>query len=346
MEATQTLLINQGQIKQLIDMHDVNQAVHETFVGFGRRDVKNPTKVTLDLGQNDDWPAYDGFANAMPAYIGGEDDVAGLKWVLGIAGERKAAGLPYINGMILLADPAMGEFKAIMDGAFITNLRTGAQAANTLAYFAGKREEISFGLYGTGTQARTTVMAIADLYQIKHIDLWNHRDKSAESFIRDMQKYVKGDIKFVGVDKPEDAAKNEFVITATSSADPILQADWFKPGQKIIPLGSGQEVSNQLILKADDIVVDHPGQAFHRGSLANLYAAGRIDRGDITTTIGAIASGRYRLQKEDVESSLVLAIPIGTGAMDIAVAEKVYQKAKADSKTPKFAFQDQNSIDE
>lgn len=345
MDATQTLLINQSQIKKLINMHDVNQAVHETFVGFGKRDVKNPTKVTLDLGQNDDWPAYDGFANAMPAYIGGDDDVAGLKWVLGVGGERKAAGLPYINGMILLADPALGEFKAIMDGAYITNLRTGAQASNTLAYLAGDRDDISFGLYGTGTQARTSVMAIADLYKIKHIDLWNHRDESAEEFARDMQKYVEEDINIVGVDHPEKAADNEFVITATSSNEPILEADWFGPGQKIIPLGSGQEVSNKLILKADDIIVDHPGQAFHRGSLASLYSAGRIDRGDITTTIGAIASGRYKFTRADVDNSLVLAIPIGTGAMDIAVAEKIYQEAKTDSNTPKFAFQDQNSID-
>ena len=106
------------ELKSVINMKDVVESVDRTFKGLAEGVVINPTKVTLDLGENAPYPPYDGFFNAMPAYIGYQD-VAGIKWVGGILGERKKAGLPFISGMILLANPRLGTFKAVMDGAYI-----------------------------------------------------------------------------------------------------------------------------------------------------------------------------------------------------------------------------------
>ena len=80
-------------------MKDVVESVDRTFKGLAEGVVINPTKVTLDLGENAPYPPYDGFFNAMPAYIGYQD-VAGIKWVGGILGERKKAGLPFISCLL------------------------------------------------------------------------------------------------------------------------------------------------------------------------------------------------------------------------------------------------------
>ena len=121
----QTLLLSQQDIISLITMKDVIESVDKTFQGLGDGTVLNPTKVLLNLGETAPWPPYEGYMNAMPAYVGW-CDTAGLKWAGGFLGERKKAGLPYITSMILLLDPHLGEFRAVMDGAFITNMRTGA----------------------------------------------------------------------------------------------------------------------------------------------------------------------------------------------------------------------------
>ena len=86
--------------------------------------------------------------NAMPAYVGWTDS-AGIKWAGGFLGERKKRGLPYITSMILLIDPKIGTFTAVMDGSLITNWRTGAQAAVALKYLR-KNRSVKLGLYGAG----------------------------------------------------------------------------------------------------------------------------------------------------------------------------------------------------
>ena len=123
-------------------MKDVVEIVDKTFKGFGEGTVINPTKVNLDLGETASYPPYQGFMNAMPAYVGWLD-TAGIKWAGGFLGERKKLGFPYITSMILLIDPKIGHFRAVMDGALITNLRTGAQTATALKYIFDKNQYAS-----------------------------------------------------------------------------------------------------------------------------------------------------------------------------------------------------------
>ena len=78
-------------MKKLVSMKDVIDAAEKTFRGMGDGTVVNPTKVGLDLGESE-FPPYEGFMNAMPAYIGWLDS-AGIKWAGGFLGERKKRGL-------------------------------------------------------------------------------------------------------------------------------------------------------------------------------------------------------------------------------------------------------------
>ena len=96
-----TVLLSQEDIKQVIRMKDVVEIVDKTFKGFGEGTTVNPTKVNLDLGETAPYPPYQGFMNAMPAYVGWLDS-AGIKWAGGFLGERKKLGFPYITSLILL----------------------------------------------------------------------------------------------------------------------------------------------------------------------------------------------------------------------------------------------------
>ena len=129
-----TLLLNVKDIRGLVDMAETVNIVERTYHEIGQGKVINPSKVNLDLGETGNYPFYDGFMNAMPAYIDWLN-MAGMKWIGGFYGGRRAAGFPYMTGMILLLDPHVGRFLSAMDGAYITNLRTGAQTAVALSYF-------------------------------------------------------------------------------------------------------------------------------------------------------------------------------------------------------------------
>jgi len=317
-----TKILTIDEVKSLINMEEVVASVERTFQGYGAGEVINPTKVTLDLGESAPWPPYQGFFNAMPAYIGYED-MAGIKWVGGILGHRKAAGLPFICGMILLADPRLGIFRCVMDGAYITNLRTGAQTAIALKHIFKNKKSIRIGLYGAGMQGHTQTEAISKVFDIEELRVYDVYRPSAEKFKADMKDVVKGEI--IICDTAEEACNGDAVICVTQAKDAFLKAEWVKPGTVVFPMGSYKEVEDAVILNSDMIVVDHVGQALHRGALRDLNHEGKITEESITTTIGDLANNNADLG--DVSDKRILCIPIGMGCLDVAAACIVYRKA-------------------
>ena len=328
----ETMLLSQKEVQSLITMKDVVECVDKTFQGMGEGTVVNPTKVNLDLGETASFPAYDGFMNAMPAYIGWSD-TAGIKWAGGFLGERKKQGFPYITSLIMLIDPKLGHFRAVMDGAYITNMRTGAQTAVALKYMYPKGKNLRLGLYGAGVQGHTQTMAISELFNITEVKVYDVNAAASERYAKDMKDTVKGKITIAKT--PEEAADADVCVCVTQSKDEFFKYDWFKPGMFLFPMGSYQECTNECILKADRIVVDHIGQTLHRGALANLGIAGTITEKNIYATIGEIAAGKKAAPGKDLR---ILCIPIGTGAMDIGVASLAWQRASEKRIGGKYPF--------
>jgi ornithine cyclodeaminase/alanine dehydrogenase len=326
-----TLLLSRNDIEQVISMTDVVEIVEHTFRGMGEGTVVNPTKAALDLGEAAAWPPYSGFMNAMPAYVGWLDS-AGLKWVGGFR-DNVTRGLPFITSMTLLIDPRTGHFLSVMDGALITNLRTGAQAAVPLKYLHGGRR-IRIGLYGAGAQGRTATRAIAAVFEIEQLKVYDIRPDAAEQFVCEMRPFVGGTV--AAVESPEQAADSEAIVCVTTSRDKFLKNAWIRPGMTVLALGSYQECEDAFVLRADKIVVDHAEQCLHRGALRDVYVAGGVTERSIYATIGEVVAGRRPGRTSPTER--ILCVPLGTGAMDIAVATVAYRRAVERGLGQPFAF--------
>jgi ornithine cyclodeaminase/alanine dehydrogenase len=269
--------------------------------------------------------------NAMPAYVGWLDS-AGLKWVGGFR-ENADRGLPFIAAMTLLIDPRTGQFLSVMDGALITNLRTGAQAAVPLKYLhCGRR--IRIGLYGAGAQGRTATRAIAEIFEIEQLKVYDIRPDAAEQFVREMRRVVGGTV--VAVESPGQAADSDAIVCVTTARDKFLKNAWIRPGMTVLALGSYQECEDAFVLAADKIVVDHVEQCLHRGALRDVHAAGGISEQRIYATIGEVVAGRKPGRTSPTER--ILCVPLGTGAMDIAVATVAYRRALERGLGQPFAF--------
>jgi ornithine cyclodeaminase/alanine dehydrogenase len=327
-----TVLLSRSEVKSLMTIEEVVDIAEKTFRGFGEGTTINPTKVGLDLGETADYPPYKGFMNAMPAYVGWLD-TAGIKWAGGFLGERKKLGLPYITSLILLIDPRVGNFRAVMDGEWITSMRTGAQTAVSLKYLH-KGPSIRLGLYGAGGQGHTQTEAIASVFDIAEVRVFDINRDAALKYAEDMKAVVKG--KVTVVDTPRDAAWGDAIVCVTQSKEKFLKDEWIARGTKVFPMGSYQEVDDDFILSADRVIVDHVGQCLHRGALKELVEAGKFKESDIDATIGEVVAGKKpgRLSDDD----RVLCIPIGTGAMDIAVATVILERAKEKGMGGSFDF--------
>ncbi len=331
--AEETLLLNQNDIKALITMKDVIDICDKTFKGLGTGTTINPTKVTLDLGETAAYPPYEGFMNSMPAYVG-HLDAAGMKFVGGFLGERKRLGLPYLTGLIVMVDPRTGNFTGILEGAHITNLRTGAQTAVALMYL-NKPKSISVGIYGAGMQGHTQVEAISEIFSIKELRVYDINRETALRFKENLKNRVDGEI--IIVESPEEAAQADVVITVTQAKDQFLKNEWIKPGTVVFPMGSYQECEDALIVNSDKIIVDHVEQALHRGVLKKLSAEGKITASNIFATIGELACGHKTITSE---AERIICIPIGTGALDVAIAKTLVTAAKKAQRGSLFSFVD------
>lgn len=332
-----TLLISESEVKRCLPMEEIIDSVEKTFIGMGEGTVINPPKVNLDLGESVPFPNYNGFMNAMPAYIG-FTGIAGLKWAGGNLGERKKRHMPYCSSLIMLVDPVVNNFIAVLDGSYITNSRTGAQTAVALKYLyndgKSQRRSIRLGIYGAGMQGHMQTLAISKLFDITELRIYDISKDALAKFRVDMADVVRGNI--ILCDTPEKAALGDAIICVTQSNDKFLQDKWIAPGTIVFPMGSYQETDDTLLLNADHIIVDHVAQALHRGALAGLTKKGQINEKNITCTIGELAAGKKALNKKPTDK--IVCIPIGTGAMDIACASKVYQKVLASGSYNSFDF--------
>lgn len=328
-----TVLLSTSDIKKLITMKEVVEICDKTFKGFGDGTTINPAKVNLNLGDSGPYPPYNASMNAMPAYIGWQD-IAGLKWAGGFGGKRVQMGLPFINALILLCEPDLGDFLAVLDGAYITSLRTGAQTAATLSYLLPEKKSINLGIYGAGLQGRTQTMAISEVFDISELKVYDIAKPAAEKFKSEMEPFVKG--KITVCDQPQQVTESDVVVSVTLANDAFIKSDWFKPGTVYCALGSYQECDYETILRADKIIVDHVEQCLHRGALKQLVDLGKFNRDSIYCTIGDLAVGRNKI--DNLANERIICVPIGTGAMDVAVAGIVYKKAVSQGMGKEFSF--------
>lgn len=317
-----TLLLSQKEIKSLITIKDAVESTERTFKCMGDGTTINPTKVHLDLGDSGNNLEFGGGMNAMPAYVGWQD-IAGMKWVGGRFFKREELGMPYISGIILLLEPHLSEFISVMDGAYITNLRTGSQAAVIIKHLYGDRDYVRVGFFGAGMQCHTATAAIAEIIKISEVRVSDISQTAAEKYKNNMQHLVDGEI--IICDNPEDVCDVDVIITVTAAPGPIVMNNWVKLGTTVIAMGSFQEIDIEYIMKSDAILVDHIDQTLHRGALKKAVAEGKIKEEDIFCTIGEWLNGAKSIG--DIRNKRLMFVPIGTGAMDIALAGIAYKHA-------------------
>ena len=120
-----------------------------------------PPKVMITWSDGPGTEERDGRIMAMPAYIGGEFDVAGLKWIPSVPDNPERNGLPRANALVLLSDRATGLPLAVMDGTVVSAMRTGAVTGLAVRHLAVPGSRVAC-LLGAGVLAHTQLDALRD----------------------------------------------------------------------------------------------------------------------------------------------------------------------------------------
>ena len=327
-------MISKEQLQKVLTIKMSIELVEKVYDAHGRDQILMPAKITLDTGEGNDWPPYGGSYNAMPAYIGGDVDISGIKWVWGF-NDNRAKGIPYIGGVIILNEARTGEVLAIMDGSYITDIRTGASAGVAARYLARKDAKV-LAIIGAGVQGKMNARAVCEELPIEEIRVADIRPEACEAYAEEMGPELQ--VKVTPCATNEEACKGaDVIITVTIADEPLVMWDWLKPGCTVLSLGSFQELDEEIPLKSDKLVVDNWAQNAHRGELVKLVHAGRLTEEQVHAEMPEIVVGEKPGREKDEE--IICACIIGMGSTDIGTAGVLYKEFfSGDEKLPEFAF--------
>jgi ornithine cyclodeaminase/alanine dehydrogenase-like protein (mu-crystallin family) len=308
-----------------LDMKMVVEGMERAFklLNAGKVIIPNKIVMTLPPGEKER-----GRINGLAAYIGGDWEVAGIKWIPGFPNNPSRYKLPRANAFIILNDTNTGMPLVIMDGTLLSAMRTGAIGGGVGAkYLARKNSEVA-AIIGMGVQARTQAMALKTvlpkLKEIRGFDVWKDRGRLVA---KDIEKITGITTKFV--DTPKEAVEGADVIdTVTVADEPIVKDAWVKKGNLFIHMGSYIEEEYDVVLHANKIIVDDWEIVKHRKTpvLARMYDEGKIKDSDIYANLDEIVAGKKKGRETDDER--IFFSPIGMAHEDVAVASLVYEQAK------------------
>lgn len=321
---SEVLLLSKGEIENLLKMGEVLNVVERSFKLQAQGKVVMPPKLYLEL------PEFAGDFRAMPAYVDGN---AGIKWVSAYPNNWRH-NLPSVVATIILCNPNTGCPLAIMDGTYITSMRTGAAGGIAVKYLARKDSSV-IGMIGAGMQAKTQLMAIKEvLPEIKEVKVFDLRRDACVKYAEDVG--TKLNIKICPVETIEEATGADIVVTTTPSRKPAVKKQHIRPGTHINAIGADAKGKQELeghLLKGAKVVVDDIKQASHSGEINVPLSEGVIKIEDVYSTLGEIVANMKEGRKNNEE--LTIFDSTGLAIQDIACAKLVYEKAKG-RKAPAF----------
>ena len=246
-------------------MEDLLLTLHKgDYVMGGKNHNSHGCMVTFP-----DDPEFDGMPKnaedrrfmAMPAYLGGKYQMAGMKWY-GSNCENKASGLPRSILMMMLNDKDTGAPLALMSANLVSCYRTGAIPGVGAKYLARKDSE-TVTIIGPGVMGRTCLLAFLSVCQkITTVKVKGRGQRSLHAFEEFVKKECPQIQQVIVCDSMEEAVKDSDIICVTSTAPvkeidfPYIAEDWVKKGA-LICLPSAARFDDDFLINRCKKVVDN-----------------------------------------------------------------------------------------
>ena len=293
-------------------MADAIDAVAAGFVALSQGRAHVPVRIGGRI-------ANGGSTHAMPATLDGSPHYS-VK-VVAVAPGARAAGLPLITATVLLGDAVTGAPLAIVEGASLTALRTGA-AGGVAARALSVADASVLALFGSGAQARTQLAAVLAVRPISEVRVSSRDPRHAADFVAWARGAFSARFEAAVADAAVEGA--HVVVTATSSPVPVFSGDRLGTGVHVTAVGAFRPETRELdetTMRGARIVVDQRAGALHEaGELQGLGASEVVEIGEV---LSGVVPGRTSPGQRTVFKS------VGNGIQDLVVASLAYERCRA-----------------
>jgi ornithine cyclodeaminase/alanine dehydrogenase-like protein (mu-crystallin family) len=316
-----TKLLSRTDVMNILTMEETIEILEKAFTDLSNGKAVLPQRTAISA------PDYHGLALFMPAYLQ-VMGALGAKVVTVYPENPKSYGLASVLGTIILLDEKTGAPAAIMDGGYLTAMRTGGVAGLATKFLARKDAKVHL-LFGTGGMAKTHAWAVDAVRDIEKLLIYSIDPfEKRQAFRDDLKKLVAGEI--VLADDPQEAVQEADIITLiTNARAPIIDGDWLKPGAHVNGLGSHspavREIDTQTILKSK-VVCDLVEACMPEAGDFLIPIEERAWSWDKAHgSLGDVITGKIPARESEEEITLFKSV--GLAIQDMSAAFHVYNKA-------------------
>ena len=285
--------------------------VEKAFISWEEGKIVSPAKISQVFDEK-----ILSRINCMSATLL-EEQVCGMKWV-SIFPENYKKELLNITALIILSTLETGYPLAVMDGSYITALRTAALGSVAVKYLA-KKESDTIGFIGSGLQAKNHFRMISLVRELKRCYVASRRSSSEQSFIDELQReYPKVEFIACNSDYKKASENADIIVTAISGQQPLLKAEYVKEGATYIHVGLYED-EYKVVQKADKIICDSWEAIKHsQQTISRMYHENLLSDEDIYADFGQLVtkekSGR------DNDKQIIYFATIGLAFLDVVFA--------------------------
>lgn len=313
------LVISEKQVRELLDLDELIAALEQAHVQFSAGKAVMPVRLVVPL------PEIQGRITSMPAFISEGKDL-GIK-IISYFRDNPKRDLPPILATISLYSTETGALEVLMDGVYITAIRTACASAMATRALA-RPETPVLGILGAGTQARAHIRALSRVRSIERVLIWSPTRTSAI--------YVKEELEDdLGIAiHPQESAEAvvreaDVLTTVTDAAEPVLEAEWLKPGVHINAVGShrpeAREMGSDTVQRATVVVDSLDAINTECGDILLAVKEGAIAPDHLRGEIGEVLAGAKPGRTSGDEVTMYKSV--GIAVQDVAAASLVHRRA-------------------
>lgn len=317
------LILSHEQILTIYHMEDCLEDVRKAFLYDAQGVAITPIRTTIEHEK------AGGTSLVMPSYIEPLEHTA-IK-VITIFPNNKEHDNPALKSVILLSETQTGKQIALMDGTFLTVLRTGA-ASGVATDLLARKDASSIAILGCGAQALGQVQAMMAIRKVDQLFLYNRTMAKAAELAGTIRVLYPDWNGVITISKTgNDAVKEaDIIVCSTKSTEPLFDGSYLKPGTHINAIGAFkptmQEVDLTTLERCSKIVTDTiEGARDEAGDFLIPAAMGKWSFDMLYGELGELVAGRKNGRTSDDEITLYKSV--GVAYLDTAVAAAVFKKA-------------------
>jgi alanine dehydrogenase len=312
-------ILTAADVKAALSIADAIEATRMAFAQLSSGRAEAPLRTQ--------WSASNGTALVMPAYL---PDSRGLgAKIVSVFPGNPGRGLPTVNALVALLDTETGQPIALLDGTYLTALRTGAASGVATSLLALPDADTA-AIFGAGVQARTQLLALCTVRSIRCAWVYDRDTERAKVFVAEMagQAPVPADLRLAA--SPAEALREaRIVATATTSNSPVFADADLMPGAHICAIGAFtpqmQEVPVETVRRARIFVDQRAAALAEAGDLSIPIEQGLLAPEGVHE-IGEVINGQ--IVGRESSDQVTLFKSVGNAVQDIAAATRALRIAE------------------